>query len=79
MDHSICVLRDALCFTSVIDGWGPMASPLIVRRTTHLEDASGILRFIVSVPRLTLGVYTRPSDSRTAGRTSPKRHGYIPL
>eukprot|EP00976_Prorocentrum_cordatum_P007859 156481-Prorocentrum_minimum.AAC.2 len=26
----ICVLRDALCFTSVIRSWGPKASHLIV-------------------------------------------------
>eukprot|EP00976_Prorocentrum_cordatum_P070976 1180140-Prorocentrum_minimum.AAC.13 len=31
MDHCICVLRDALYFTSVIQSWGPRASPLIVR------------------------------------------------
>eukprot|EP00959_Pyramimonas_sp_CCMP1952_P299820 6271106-Pyramimonas_sp.AAC.1 len=34
------VLRDALNSTSVIQGWGPRAFPLIIRCTTHLEDAS---------------------------------------
>ena len=31
VDHCICVLRDALCFTSVIQSWGPKASPLIIQ------------------------------------------------
>eukprot|EP00959_Pyramimonas_sp_CCMP1952_P231744 4843680-Pyramimonas_sp.AAC.1 len=33
VDHCIRVLRDALCFTSVIQSWGPEASPLIIRCT----------------------------------------------
>eukprot|EP00959_Pyramimonas_sp_CCMP1952_P395268 8282189-Pyramimonas_sp.AAC.1 len=37
-DHCTCVLRDDLRFTLVIQGWGPKASPLIIRCTTHLED-----------------------------------------
>eukprot|EP00959_Pyramimonas_sp_CCMP1952_P077212 1613986-Pyramimonas_sp.AAC.1 len=45
VDHCVCVLRDALYFTSVIQNWGPRASPLIIRCTKHLEDASGILHF----------------------------------
>eukprot|EP00976_Prorocentrum_cordatum_P033336 678828-Prorocentrum_minimum.AAC.2 len=32
-DHCICVLRGALCFTSVIQSWGPKSSPLIIRFT----------------------------------------------
>eukprot|EP00976_Prorocentrum_cordatum_P015548 312052-Prorocentrum_minimum.AAC.1 len=33
VDHCICALRDALCLTSVIQSWGPKASPLIIRCT----------------------------------------------
>eukprot|EP00959_Pyramimonas_sp_CCMP1952_P465482 9488390-Pyramimonas_sp.AAC.1 len=31
--HCICVLRNALCFTTAIQSWGPKASPLIIRCT----------------------------------------------
>ena len=54
--------------TSVLDVW---FVPLVYR-TTHLEDASGILHFIVSVPRLArLATLDRhfPSDSP---RTLPR-------
>eukprot|EP00959_Pyramimonas_sp_CCMP1952_P454154 9469465-Pyramimonas_sp.AAC.2 len=32
------ILRDALCYISVIQSWGPKASPLIIR-CTHLPRA----------------------------------------
>eukprot|EP00959_Pyramimonas_sp_CCMP1952_P205497 4297435-Pyramimonas_sp.AAC.1 len=47
----LCTTQHPL-FTSVIQGWGPRASPLSIRYTPHLEDASGIPHLFVSVPRL---------------------------
>eukprot|EP00959_Pyramimonas_sp_CCMP1952_P055037 1150168-Pyramimonas_sp.AAC.2 len=41
---ALCISQRPL-FTSVIQRWGPRASPLIARCTTNLEDASGILHF----------------------------------
>eukprot|EP00976_Prorocentrum_cordatum_P039597 804662-Prorocentrum_minimum.AAC.1 len=56
---SFSVLRKTL---KVIQGWGPRASPLFERCTTHLVDASGILHFGFGGP---LGGTMKGGNGRT--------------
>eukprot|EP00959_Pyramimonas_sp_CCMP1952_P385531 8079523-Pyramimonas_sp.AAC.1 len=54
-DRCICVLRDALCFTSIIRSWDPKASPLMIRFTRPTKGTRGDCDWSVGEVRLAGG------------------------
>eukprot|EP00976_Prorocentrum_cordatum_P079594 1183616-Prorocentrum_minimum.AAC.1 len=52
--HCICVLRNTLCLRQQFRVGALLGRSSVHTMYTHLEDAAGILPFIVSVPRLHL-------------------------